>query len=309
MATLNTFPCSEAFGNTGISKCSLVPALIVGMLIVPNDFVITAANAATLQDYLSTAAKDPVKSKRLFPVHNFTAFTDNSEDPVVETTGYGDPIPVRDGNYSWTFRFITGGICLLKALQKFNGQSVSVLFYDNNGLLFGANTSKGLAGVPLKSFFAQKWTPTDGSNVAGFNVNVVFDPKYINQNFGFIKDDETDYTQVVGLQDINIVAVGPQTPLLLAVSTVAGCVGDNLFDLFKDELSAGALWSVINKATGEDVVIDSVAKNEGNKTFTITLTAGVAAGSQLIVNLKPVDELEAADIIGFEGSPTLIKTA
>lgn len=304
---LNTFDCVQAFGNTGIGRCSLIPAWIKGMIIVPNAFTITEANSVNLQTFLEDAAKNPSKANRIFPIHNFVGMTDNSEDVVTESLGYGDAIPIRDGNYSWTFRFIQGGICLLRALQTYNGSNVSVLFYDDNGVLYGRNTTAGLMGVPLISFFAAKWSVSDSTTIAGFNVTVMFNPKHLNKNLGFISDDNFDPLMIVGLQDLNITPVCAQTSTILSASVTASCAGENLFDLYSDELADGSLWEARNSATGATLAITSVAPNVATKAFTVTLTA--ARTNDTIVSLKGVDVLEAAGIMGVESKPVIIPLA
>lgn len=304
---LNQFNCIEAFGNTGIGRCALIPSYIVGMIIVPNNFLITEANSVNLQTFMDDAAKNPSKPNRIFPIHNFVGLTDNSEDVVTESLGYGYTVPIRDGNYSWTFRFIQGGVCLLKALQSYNGSNVTVLFYDSNGVVYGRNTANGLMGVPLISFFAGKWTLTDSTTVATFAVTVTFEPKYLNQDLGFIKDEAFTASDVIGLQDVNINAVGAQTATILSVSATAACGGENLFDLYSDELADGALWDVRNGSTGAALTVTSVAANAVNKTFTITLSA--ARTNATIVGLAGTDVLEAAGIMGIESKPVVIPLA
>lgn len=304
MAKLNYLACAALAGNTGIGNCSLIPAHIVAVLLVPNSFVIKEADAANLQTFLEDAAQDASKAKRIYPINNITAFTDNSGDAQNETTGYGDVIPLRDGNYNWTFRYIKGGICLHKNLRKFNGQNLSALFVDANGVVFGRMTKDGLSGVPLASFYANKWTASDSSAVAGFTFSVTFASAHINENFGFVKDEELDITAVAGLQDITLSAVGSQTTTILTVAAAVGCGGENLYDLFADELAAGTLWSVTDTVTGAAATITSVAKNDGLKAFTITLSA--ARSNAVRVSLKDPATLAAADLVGFESDAVVI---
>lgn len=301
---LNQFNCTSSFGNTGIGKCSLIPSFIVGMFLVPNNLVITEANAANLQTFLEDKAKDSNKNNRIYPVHNFVGMTDNSEEAVSETTGYGFAIPLRDGNYSWTFRFVQGGICLLKELQKFNHQNMSALFIDSNGVVYGRNVPTGLAGVPLISFYAGKWTLSDSSTIANFAITVTFDPKHLNQDLGFIKDDNFIASDVVGLQSVNVSPVGSQTTTVLNVSVAAACGGENLFDLYSTELADGSLWNVLDSTTGAALTVSSVAANAANKSFAITVSA--TRSNPSLVSLKDVATLEAADIFGVESNVALV---
>lgn len=304
---LNSYSCVNSFGNTGIGKCSLIPAHIVGMILVPLNFVITEANAANLQTFMNDAAKEASKANRIYPIHNFVGMTDNSEDAVSETTGYGYSVPLRDGNYSWTFRFIQGGICLLKSLQSFNHQNLAALFVDANGVLFGRNVSNGLAGVPLISFYAGKWTVSDSSTVANFPVTVVFDPKYLNKDLGFVSDENFNASEITGLQDVDIKPIGAQTATILSLQVLGSCGGENLFDIYSDELADGTLWNAVDSVSGASLTITSVAANAANKSFTMTLSA--PRTNATLVSLKDPATLETNDIVGIESKVATIPLA
>lgn len=307
---LNQIICTSNIGNTGIGSCAFIPKTIKGFFIVPLSFVISATNAATpeaLQAFLENAAKNPTKSARIFPVHNFIGFTDASEEAVSETAGYGDIIPLRDGNYNWTFRFMKGGLCLANQLRKFQDQNLAVIFYDSDGALLGRNSTAGLMGVPLTSLFVPKFGLNDGSVAANFSVTVAHDPKHLNQNGGFYKNDNFDPSAILGLQDIILTAVGVQSTTVLQVAAVQGCEGANLYDLFSGELADGELWEATDAVTGLPLTITAVATLPGVKGFSITLS--VARVNDTVVNLAPVDVLEDADILQFEGSPVTIPLA
>ena len=300
MAQLNFIACADVFGNTGIGKCSMIPKNVVSVFLVPNNFVITPANAANLQTFLQGKAQAANKSERIFPIHNINTFTDSSEDPVSETTGYGDVVPLRDGNYNWNFRYIKGGICLLKSLRKFNGQNLSVLFVDADGVIFGRSLNGNLAGVPLISFFQRKWSGSDSTTVANMSFDLSFKPQYINEQFGFVKDESFDPSSIYGIQDLIITQSGVSTDTVLNVSVSTACGGENVFDLFGEELADGTLWVVLNALTGAPLTITSVAQNAATKSFVITLDA--ARTTAVIVSLVATDVLATNDIEGFESN-------
>ena len=302
MSIINQYHCAALFGNTGVGPCSLIPKEIKGMFIVPRDFVITQANADNLQEYLEEAAIEDLPSQRIYPVHNFVGITDDSEEPVRETLGYGGNATLRQGNYSWTLRFLDGGLCLLIQLQRFNQQPVAVLWYDADGIIFGRRTSAGLAGVPVIDFNANKWTPSDGSVVAGFTVTVEFDSRHLNQDLAFLKDDTVDLSDIRGLQSV---ALNPlsATATDITVQALAGCGGDNLYDLYSAQLAAPNMWTAID-TSGVVQVIDAVAAVPGSKAFTLSFDPNRLSPTNL--NLAAVSVLDAAGISGFEGQQTTV---
>lgn len=301
---LNKFECLSAIGNTGVGRCALIPKHIVSVILVPNNFQITEANSENVLQFLQGKAKETSKFDRIFPINDIVAFTDNSEEPVVETFGYGVPNPIRDGNYSWTFQFVKGGLCLLKALRKFNKQNISALLVDADGVIFGRKTVGGLAGIPLLSFWANQLTMTDSTTSVNMSFTISFAPRNFIDQGGFIADQDFNPNDLIGLQEISLQTTGAQTGTSLRLQALASCGGENLFDIFGTELADGAVWEVINNATGASLAITSVAANAGDKSFTITL-ASARTGS-VTVSLAPVNILEAADIIGFESDSVVI---
>lgn len=302
MSIINQYLCSALFGNTGIGQCSLIPKEIKGFFIVPRDFVITQANANNLQTHLETSAAADLPTQRIFPVHNLVGVTDNSEEPVRETLGYGGNATLRQGNYSWTFRFLDGGLCLLRQLQRFNQQPVAIIFYDADGVLFGRQVASGLAGVPVIDFNANKWTPSDGSVLAGFTVTIEMDSRHLNQDLAFINDQTVDLTAIKGLQTaiLNILSA---TGTSVTAQVLSACGGDNLYDLYATELADDGVWTAIG-VTGEAQTISAVAGVPASKAFTLTFTPARTTATNL--NLAAVSVLDAAGIIGFEGQQVTV---
>lgn len=302
MALLNQVVCGNVFANTGVGKCTFIPREIKGLFIVPLAFVISQANAVNLQSYLEAQAKAPIKSERIYPVHKFVGLTDNSEDVTSETFGYGGVSIVREGSYNWQLRFVNGGLCLLTALQAYNGQDVAVIFYDGAGNLIGTRRNGGLAGIPLNSFWAHKWTPSDGSTTAGFNLSVSFDAEYINQKLSFISgstDADLDLSSIVGIMDIGMQVVSATAgDAVLSISERCSGNASDFGDLYGNDLADPSLFEAVG-ADGSAQTISAVAYNSANKTFTLTFTPVRTVGST--VSIKGITELEAVDIMGYEG--------
>ena len=300
---LNLVSCAAAFDNTGFARCTFNPREIVGALLVSPTFAISETDAEDLQTFLENAVKNPVKSERVLPVLNFVGVTDNSEEPVRETLGYGTTKTIRDGNYNWTFRFVKGGLCLLKSLQSFNGQDVYVIFIDAAGNLIGTKTTAGLAGIPVDDYWANKWSASDG-NGATTNLSVYFSfrPVYINERLSFIQTstiDGFDISVIKGLQDLEIKLISA-TASTVVVQVADKCTGsvNDIADMFSDELEDPAAWVAVSLA-GDDETIDDVEFNSTTKQFTITFDPVRTVATSL--NLAPTDDLEDLGVVGYEG--------
>lgn len=298
---LNQLDCAQAFANTGVGECDLIPTNIVGMYIVPASFRIKPEDdiAETLRD----AAETDVQADRIYPVHNFVGVDDNTGDLNEETLGYGGVAVLSEGKYDLTFRIGTGGLCLQKRLRRYNVTKPRVLLIDANGMIFGQMVGQDLAGIPLELYFARALQLSDGnSTTTAFRVRIMFDPKYLNDNFGFINSSASGFmpSEIVGLQDLSIKDAGSSgTELKVTVKT--GCGTEDTLEVFATELADDSLWVVTDADDGSAVTLSSVSIAGGVATLTIT-----AGADRVKVNLVPVSDLVAAGIVGYEGQPAII---
>lgn len=313
---LNTLACATEVKNTGFGTCVVDPKKIIGAFEVPPNKVFTDAELADIQASIAALVSADSKADRVFPIGGFEAVTDSSEEPVFQTLGYGKPVPVRDGNYVWIFQYVKGGICLSNALRTRPTIGGSYLFYDDQNLVIGtikldADGNKGLAGVPVDVFYPYPWKINDGTNVTSYRVQFVFSPQWINENLGFRKANGQLAT-LTGLQNINLVTTAAPVAGVSQIQTLTGCAQTNLYDEYGDELAVAALWTAYNKATGNEIAITSVVKNEGLKAFTVTLDSAdpdypATAAADITLQLASVTDLAAADIVGYESIPATIK--
>lgn len=311
---INQYNCAAAGSNTGIGDCPLMIDKIAGAILVWKNFSLSAndlASDAALQAALIAAAAADVKAERVFPVGNFVDITDNSSDPEQQTFGYGPVVNTSDGIVNWSFPFLKGGFCLLKALQSFNGSDIRVLFYDASGTLFGWKVGDTLKGIPLIQFVAPAWKAPTGNTVMDTRVNFSFLPRYVNKELGFYKTSEFSLDSIEGLQNVNIRQTGVQAKPVYKVKVTTGCSGIDLFDQYSAELADDAMWVAKNKATGGSITITSVAVDPAIAGFTITLdaTGAYPAVGSIELNLAAVSVLTAAGITGLEGVPLTIVNA
>jgi hypothetical protein len=311
---LNVLNCANVFENTGAGKCSFIPREVIGMLFVPSTLVIDKTDAEDLQAFLEAATRNPVKAARVRPLQNIVGVTDNSEEPVRETLGYGSTQTLRDGNYAWTFRFVRGGLCLLKSLQAMNGQPVDVIFIDGALNLFGTKktvgSKTGLGGVPIEDFWANKWGASDGAGASvNMSVYLSFKSVYINENLVFLQTknlENVDLLSLQGLQDIDL-DISDASPDGIEYSLVDKCTGNDtdFSSVFVDELEQVTSLSIVNLSSGTPYEPDSITYNASTKRFAASFESNIPAGNYL-VNLAPVDVLEGLGIIGYEGRPVKV---
>lgn len=284
MEGFNKIFCGQDAKNTGICDCFFDPKLIVGAILVPRNKVFTEDELldANVQATLE-ALIEATKKNRIFPIQGFVAITDNSEEPVEQTYGYGTIEPVRDGNYNWVFGFRKGGINLSNALRTFNGQTskYAVIFIESQNHLLGTtrkdvNGDNGLAGIPLEVLFTYPWKANDGSNLASYRTKFNFLPIYINENIAFKKVSVTSYVlqELVGLADIELSLLdGSGTALTIGADT--DCGSTNLYDLYADEFENEEAWEA-EDADGAAIVVNSATKNEDLKGWDLEFASAPA---------------------------------
>ena len=305
MAKINRFVCATEFANTGIGDCPIVPKHIVGAFIVPKDFEITAADAVTLKTFLEDKAAATLQKERILPLHNFVGVEDGSEDLVETTLGYGGISVTREGNYNFTYQIGQGGLCLQKALRKFNNRPVRVLLYDANGMLFGMKSENVVKGIPVELFYAMPMKLSDGSAETAFHVRLVIKPAYLNENLSYIATAPDGFMlqEIEGLMDVQL-EVASRTASAIQVKGFAGCGTINVLKDYATEFNEGvtpeARWSLLDPSTGTAITPTSISVNtEGVATITL------ASDVDVIINLASSAVLATDGIIGFEGKPVL----
>ncbi len=275
MSIVNIPLCTTALGNTGVPSCYFVPKKIKGIFIVDRSFKIEAANLATEALFKAAlqAASLATGKGRIYPVANFEAITDNSEELQKETTGYGFQKIAREGLYDFTFEYSEGGMCLHKQLRKFNNSSsLAVMMIDDENKLFGQIIDGDLYGFTAGNFFAHKVKMNDGSASAKFMINFqLTDPSELNDRFGIIPCSFDVTGSIKGILDITVsqssVVAGTAKVLL---TQVLG--GSNLYIDFADLFADTDAWVVKNASTGATVTITSVAKNAAISGWDISFT-------------------------------------
>lgn len=311
---INTYNCTQAGANTGIGDCPLVIDKITGVFLVGKDFELTAANLAsdaTLLAALMAAAVADDPALRLRPVHGIVDIADNTADATEQTFGYGSSVVVADGFYNWTFPFLKGGLCLLKALQEFNSTDVRIIFYDSSGVLFGWKVGETLKGVPLNQFYANPWRPNTGAAVMITNFRVSMNPRYLNKEIGFVKVNSFSFEQIEGLQNVILKQTGVQAKPVYKITASTGCSGTSLYT-FSAEMAVPANWIAKNATTGALIAITSVAVDANISGWTVTLDAAdpdyPVIGS-IILQWAPPSVLAAAGVVGYESIPLGITNA
>jgi len=306
MSILNQTNCSIAVGNTGVGDCAFDLASIVTGFLVPRSFRLTAAQMATKETALAAlkaAASADNPLQRIYRLADFVGVTNNSETPVKQTLGYGAQVTVRDGMYNFNFQYVEGGLCLSNNLSQFNGANWTLLLVDENGVLAGAKMDDELAGIPLNEFYNNPMTLNDGTNRAGYSLDVSFNKNYLNQDIAHIDLGLGQLKGVTGLQNVEPVLVSTIVGGVFTSKFVIGCGNENLYDFVEPADLADVSNFTVTNVAGVAQTITSVADAPGFKGVTFTIASaspGYVATGPFVVKGSSITALVANDIVGYE---------
>lgn len=308
---LNAYNCLTAGGNTGPSACPVDIGTIVGAILLPTSKAFSAANLADSTTFLTAlqAATLADATARVYPLKNLDQPNDASEANTYQTTAYGSRAKIRNGVYDLTYQVMIGGMCLYIQVAKFsNVGGLSVLFVDENGLIFGMKVGDTLKGIPLMLFDAPapKWN--DGSNVTAYTVKFVYKQDFL-KSFGFVQLQGGDWDMLNGLQNVVITSgTTTNTDRTAGASSVKvnfSCPGADFYSLYKAQLAVANLWTVKDAVSGNALTVTGVVATDNFGGFVVTIDTAdpdYVAGNKQVISLVGAAALNTAGIIAVESN-------
>jgi hypothetical protein len=214
MAELNKVTCGGLLkGNTGVPQCYMDLAPINGIILTPIGYTLTKAEiASTLLSKLQTSTL-AARANRIYPVLNFVDIKDNTEQPSYQTLGFGRKVLLKEGKYSFEASYLDGGLCLSNQLRNFNYTKWAAFLVDANGVLVGTKVGDNIMAIPLNLFYASPYGIATSSQAASYKLNIEIEPKYLNEEIGFVqtKGEFDIFDSVKGLLNLVIKTAVPLT--------------------------------------------------------------------------------------------------
>lgn len=304
MSNLNKTDCLPGGANTGIGKCFLDIKAMIGFFLLAPGTVFSAAqlaSATTLKAALDALTiVDP--SLRAYPIHNIVSWTDSSSAEAKQTFQDGTVRVSNDGKYDWVGQYLKGGACLNMSLHKFNNSSFDVLFYDQNGTLYGWKVGDTLQGIPLDLLYVPKFKVDDFTNATVYAVELGFDPFYMNNELGFFakSTNRTTWNTITGIQNVALEASRALGVINVTAST--GCAGSDMHDLYATALAVVGAWVAKNALTGALITITTVTSSSTGWVLTLnTSDPDYTAGDVTISMATPI-ALAALQVAKYESN-------
>lgn len=317
MAELNKVTCGGLLkGNTGVPQCYMDLAPINGIILTPIGYTLTKAEiASTLLSKLQTSTL-AARANRIYPVLNFVDIKDNTEQPSYQTLGFGRKVLLKEGKYSFEASYLDGGLCLSNQLRNFNYTKWAAFLVDANGVLVGTKVGDNIMAIPLNLFYASPYGIATSSQAASYKLNIEIEPKYLNEEIGFVqtKGEFDIFDSVKGLLNLVITKTTTLTAGKIEIMVTNSCGGDNIYDVYGTNLANITAWVAKNATTKNGITITAAVTVPANKTIELTLdtadTDYPAVASKLTIELNTAAILAAAPIlmVGYEGANILTET-
>ena len=243
--------CNSNYQNTGEQSCKVQLDLVEKVLFwVDKSAKITGATDALMIADIKSQIQSSTKLNRLYVFPLVKGLTDNSEDKVTGTWGYGETTIIRDGKPNYDLDYVQD-VELTKLLRSFNNVEGRIGFLCSNGDLIIEETTNGYQGFVGKPYFSQ------GGLRAGEDVNkstctlslsdaVAWQDRIKVLNLGLSP------SELNGLTDVEIVKLASTKYQIFNNIT-----GENISSLFATTLIKKEAWLVAGSTPAADSTYSS----------------------------------------------------
>lgn len=310
--------CGTKVANTGELACDFSKGVLKKIFIF-NGSVDEAdrADAATLFARLVANAKlSKSASNKIFPIPEAQDIADNSEANTEGTLGLGFKMVLREGKPAYTIKILAGSD-LYKRLRTFNNQTLRVLEFDANGIIWGTTKGGKFMGYQVQLFFSGGKAAT-GQNVeekvVTITMSVMSNSEYMDNSYG-MNISEFNIEDILPLLDANLVNISNSSNVYkigVHVPT-ADLSGDyNLHSDFGAALASlnGSFSAGTGTNFGTSLAITSIAADDTLECLTVTFDStaytALSAGAKIRLNPPTVAQLDAGDVPGIEIIPVIL---
>jgi hypothetical protein len=303
--------CSSSVANTGELACDKSRGVLKKIFIFNGE--VDSADYADEETLFNTLVANSKLSKddgdKVFVINEAQDVADSSESNTEGSLGLGFKAIIREGRPAYTVK-IFAGADQLKRLRRYNNQTVRILEYDANGVLWGVKSNSKLKGFQAKLFFVGNKLAT-GQNVeegvVTFTMSILSTSEYFDNP---VWVDLSDYNveDIVPLVDVTMEYVSNASNVHQIKFVVKG---SNLIEDYNIYDDFGAILATLDAQfsakSGAGVpatalTITSVAVNASLETLAITYDGteyAAASGNLKLIPPTPT-QLDTADATGIE---------
>lgn len=296
MATNISLPSQSAVLNTGKNPKYLNPAIIVGALLVPYNWVVpfnaydtadVAIDAVMTKVQRGLIAADP--KERIRYIGPFESVENQNEAVKVQTLGYGKKVTTDRAKKYDMFTFDEGGLQYFRYVLSYRDQirQFKLIYFDANGVLYTAPDIGtpldgvtlngvqvlGAKGMELSRLYPNDWVAPTQDTEAIYGIEIgLKNPLEWNENLLTIETgvDMLALCEELSVQGVDFTFVevidGGEVNFTMRTALHKIELADELPDII-DTTSFVAK----NEATGNAIPIDSVSYDTVTKVVTVML--------------------------------------
>lgn len=294
--------------NVGVPPCDLKKKKMKGVIYADRGFTFSGADIASKNAFIAAVktATTAARGSRVYPIWDILNFEDNTGDPSTGGIGNLTTATIVTSDAIPAFRFgYNGTEARHTRMAAMSSATLDVFFVDEGFNVYGTKKAVGeFGGFSVLQAYADttKFVVSDAVNQYSFRITLGDISQY-RDNSTYIATDST-ITTALGLVNVNLTQFSLASNVLKVLAVADG--GTNMEPLYGTALAA-LTWTATNLQTGAAFVITSVAKDDTNDAFTITLDsvtyAALGSGDKLQINGPTPAAMSAVSIKPFEIIP------
>jgi len=303
--------CSTSVDNTGEIACDKSRGILKKLFIFNGNIGSASyVDTTTFFNKLVTNSKlSKSDSDKIFVVNEAQEITDASEANKEGSLNLGFKTTLLEGRPAYKVKLFAGSD-LLKRLRTFNNQTVRILEYDANGVVWGTKSGTNFKGFQAKLFFAGNKLATGQAVEEGIiemTISILSTSEYFDNAYWMETPSTSNIEDVKPLIDAQLAYVSHASNVLSYSLKIAGANLMQDYDVLADYGTAIAALtftaqSGATTAVGTSRAITSVAYSGGLLAVTYDSTAYAAITAGHYIKLIPPTPavLDAADVVNLE---------
>jgi hypothetical protein len=309
--------CSASVANTGELACDKSRGVLRKIAIFNGE--IAAADYADETTFFNKLIANSKLSKddsnKLFIINEAQDIADASEANKEGTLNLGFKTTLLEGKPAYNFKVFAGSD-LLKRLRTFNNQTVRIIEFDANGVIWGLKSGTKFKGFQAKLFFSGNKIAT-GQNVeegvVQVSASILSASEYFDNPVWAETPADASLEDIQALIDVTMSEDSHSSNVWQIAMKIPGSnlIEDyNIYDDYMDAIDALTFTAGTGTNYGTSLAITSVAKNASLKTLAVTFDStaytALPGGTKIKLTGPTPATLDAADVTGIELLPVIL---
>jgi hypothetical protein len=313
MATiLNVANCAspDSVFNVGLPPCDLAKKKIKGLIFADKAVRFSASDTSSVAAFIAAVKTKTTAARggRVYPVWDLLNFEDSTGDPATGSVGNLSTATIVTNDAVPVFRLgYNGTEARHRRMAAMNSMSLDVFIVDDQYAVYGTLDGGEFAGFTVSQAYAytSKFIIGDSVNQYSFRLTLADITEY-RENSQYIVAN-SGITSAAGLVDVPLTVLSSSTNVHKIQAFADG--GTNLQPLYTTAISA-LTWTAKNLETGASFTVTSVANNNTDAAYNVTLDstawAALNTGDRIQISGPSAAALAGASVKYFEMLPVIV---